>query len=167
MKMPNAYKVFAQDNSIPDAYQAFQVSPQMPSAYQEFTPSDPWEAFKQIASSIAEANNFPSNVLLGQAAEESARGTSHFAKERNNFFGMNAVDSDPEKATTYQTPEDSIKDYINLIENSPRYSQYYQNYLVDHDPFKLIQGIKAAGYASDPNYVQAVTSTPEFQEGLQ
>jgi flagellum-specific peptidoglycan hydrolase FlgJ len=32
-----------------------------------------------------------------------------------------------------------------------------------NDPVAFTQAIKAAGYASDPDYVQKVINTPEFQ----
>jgi len=121
-----------------------------------------WDSFKKVASEIAGQENYPVNVLLGQAALETARGTSTFAKQRNNYFGMKAYDSNPDNATKYNSPEQSIKDYINLIKNTPRYAGAYQQYLKDKNSLKLLQGIRAAGYATDPNYVKKVASMPEF-----
>ena len=128
--------------------------------------SDPWSNFTQSAKKIAAENNYPVSVLLGQAALESGKGTSNYAKNRNNYFGYMAYDSNPDMAKSYNTPEESIQDYINLIKNNPRYSWAYNQYLQDKDPYKLIAGIKASGYATDPNYVQQVTSLPEFLNNL-
>ncbi len=121
-----------------------------------------WNQFKQTATQMANNENFPASVLLGQAALESGHGTSSFAKNRNNYFGYQAYDSNPNAAKAYQSPEQSIQDYIDLIKNTPRYRWAYQNYLIDHDPVKLLQGIKSSGYATDPNYVNKVESMPEF-----
>lgn len=125
---------------------------------------DPWGSFKQSATQISGEKNFPSNVLLGQAALESGRGTSNFAKNRNNYFGYEAYDSNPDAAKGYKTPQDSINDYIELIENTPRYAWAYQEYLKDHSSENLIHNIKLSGYATDPNYAEKVMSTPEFKE---
>jgi len=101
---------------------------------------------------------------LGQAALETGKGTSVLAKTRNNYFGMNAVDSDPNKAFSYNSPSQSITDYINLIKYNPRYKAAYDQYVQDRDPLKLLQGIKNSGYATDPEYVTKVASLPEFQQ---
>lgn len=122
-----------------------------------------WNNFVDQATTIAKQNNFPASVLVGQATLETGRGTSGFAKNRNNYFGMNAMDSDPNKAYAYRSPTESIQNYINLITKSPRYNWAYNNYLIDHNPNKLIEGIRASGYATDPNYVAKVKSTPEFK----
>jgi flagellum-specific peptidoglycan hydrolase FlgJ len=122
-----------------------------------------WGGFVDTAKKIADANNFPASVLLGQSAEETGHGTSDFAKGRNNYFGYQAYDSNPDAAKKYSTPEQSIKDYISLIKDNPRYSWAYQNYLKDHDASNLVKNIWMSGYASDPNYVSKVESQPEFQ----
>jgi peptidoglycan hydrolase FlgJ len=122
-----------------------------------------WGGFVSTAKNIADANNFPASVLIGQSAEETGHGTSDFAKQRNNYFGYQAYDSNPDAAKKYSTPEQSIKDYISLIKDNPRYSWAYQAYLKDHNAANLIKNIWISGYASDPNYVSKVESQPEFQ----
>lgn len=157
------FKQSASPQSQPDDSQFdtfFGIKPEKPSGY-----GDTWDTFTQKAKKIAKERGYPVSVLLGQAALESAHGSSNFARERNNYFGYNAVDSDPNRATFYQTPEDSINAYINLIQDpSFVYSKAWQQYQIDHDPVKLIQGIKAAGYATSPNYAQNVINTDAFQQ---
>ena len=46
--------------------------------------------------------------MIGLACLESAYGTSTYAKERNNLFGWNAVDSNPNKASSFKSKEDAI-----------------------------------------------------------
>lgn len=133
-------------------------------AYQPTDPGDPWGGFQEKAKRIAAERNYPAGVLLGQAALETARGSSNFARQRNNYFGYQAYDSDPNQAKGYATQEDSINDYIDLIQNTPRYSWAYQQYLQDKDPGALIANIRKSGYATDPNYVQKVMSLPEFSQ---
>lgn len=129
-------------------------------------PKTGWEGFTDTAKKIAKETDFPASVMLGQASLETGRGTSNFAKNRNNYFGYKAYDSNPDAASSYNAPDQSIRDYVNLIENNPRYSWAYKQYLQDRDPYKLINAIRQSGYATDPNYVQKVISTPEFQQNL-
>jgi peptidoglycan hydrolase FlgJ len=144
--------------------------------------SSSWDEFKQTANQIAEQENFPVNVLLGQAALESGRGEH---APGNNYFGIKAQGTagtnnlktseygnngyyqEQSNFGAYNTPADSIQSYIDLIKNNPRYAPAYQQYLLDHDSVKLLQGIKAGGYATSPTYVQNVSSMPEFQGGSQ
>lgn len=46
--------------------------------------------------------------LMGLCIVESAWGTSPFAVNRNNLVGWNAIDSNPGKATTFESKEDCI-----------------------------------------------------------
>ena len=94
-------------------------------------------------------NQYGANALavFGISANESAFGTSNIAKTKNNLFGHNAVDSDPDMANGYSSPQNSIKDhakyYVNLWYSTPKYSTYHGSFLGD----------KASGmlsYASDP-----------------
>ncbi len=136
------------------------ISPQIPA-------DSNWEDFQVAAKQISKDRGFPSNVLLGQAALESARGSSQMARDKNNYFGYMAYDSDPNMARNYQSPVQSINDYIDLITQDPIYRQAWSQYLQDHSSINLIKNIKGAGYATDPNYVAKVMATPEFMEGLQ
>lgn len=138
-----------------------------------------WSSFTNAAKNIAKQENFPVSVLLGQAANESARGQS---APGNNYFGIkasgdagtnnlatkeygaNGYYSENSNFGAYSTPEASIKSYINLIKNTPRYAPAYQQWLQDHNDLGLLANIKAAGYATSPTYVQNVSSTPEFQQ---
>ncbi|PSL48437.1 beta-N-acetylglucosaminidase [Salsuginibacillus halophilus] len=90
--------------------------------------------------------------LLTHAIHESSWGESMIAEEKNNFFGINAVDSNPfENATTYESMKDGVIEGAAFISNG---------YLDENDwryegPFP---GFKGAGmnvrYASDPYWGQ-------------
>lgn len=135
-----------------------------------------WEGFSSKAKQIASERNYPASVLLGQAAIETGRGKH---APGNNYFGIKGgtnnlatKEYDPAKGyysvnsnfRSYKTPEESINDYIDLIQKTPRYQGAYMQYLIDKDPKKLIEGIRKAGYATSPTYIQSVTSTPEFNQ---
>ena len=137
------------------------------------TPITSWKDFVGVASKMAKEQNFPLGVLLGQAALESARGTS---APGNNFFGIKAVGnqpsgnyqtseygpggyySTPANFVAYSSPQESINAYINLIKNSYGIPTTYQS-----DPNMVLQAIKAKGYATSPTYVQDVENTPEYR----
>lgn len=118
-----------------------------------------WQDFVKSATKISQKTGFPLGVLLGQAALETGRGSSFNARSKNNWFGTAAYDSNPNAAFTFNSPEDSINYYIkNIGQLVPNWRQLTNN------PNQLIQSIKNAGYATDPAYVQKVTSTPEFRQ---
>lgn len=122
-----------------------------------------WENFQKVAISIGPTYGFPLSVIVGMAANETGYGTSNFARQRNNWFGFMAYDDNPDMAKSYPSPAESIIDYLDLITKNPRYAKAWSSYQSTHDPVVLLQGIKDAGYASDPVYVQKVSSNPAFK----
>jgi len=53
--------------------------------------------------------------ILAHADVESAHGTSYYATTRNNLFGFNAVDSDPDLASAYASQAVSVHDYADFL----------------------------------------------------
>ncbi|MDV4150377.1 glucosaminidase domain-containing protein [Clostridium sp. AL.422] len=104
------------------------------------------------ASAFIDAQNrYGVNALLalGVAINESYWGTSVIAKQKNNIFGINAVDSNPgQSADSYATVADSIyefaKNQISRAYADPANWAYYGGYLGNK---KLGANVK---YASDP-----------------
>lgn len=86
-------------------------------------------------------------ILFGIAVNESAYGTSNYAKFRNNLFGLNAIDSDPSQASIYS----SVRNCVETM-----FSYYVQSYidLEDWRFYGSAIGNKGMGlnlkYASDP-----------------
>lgn len=87
-------------------------------------------------------------AIAGIAANESAWGTSNISQQKNNLFGLNAVDSSPNDAYGYDSVSTCIKDFAETY-MSKRYLRagywtYYGGFL----------GAKSSGinvkYASDP-----------------
>ncbi len=107
---------------------------------------------------------FPINreLLLAQAALESGWGTSRFAREGRNLFGMRTYDlrephmlpsNKPKKwgVKVYEHECDSVLHYINTLNNGTAFGKYQE--LRDNgenDPFVLLMALDA--YASDKNY---------------
>lgn len=104
-----------------------------------------------IGSSLVDnQNTYGVNALLtaGLAANESAWGTSSIAMNKNNLFGLNAVDSNPGAADSYRDVNTCIKDFTETYMSkgylNPGDGRYFGGFL----------GNKASGinvkYASDP-----------------
>ncbi len=55
----------------------------------------------------------------------------------------------------YRSANDSIRDFATFIKSNPRYRQALQHAA---DPSTFLQEMHKAGYATDPNYTQKVTS---------
>ena len=103
------------------------------------------------SSFISNQNKYGVNAIIatGIAANESAWGKSKIAKQKNNLFGLNAVDSSPgESANYYPSTDACVKEF----------TQYHMSkgYLFPKDwrYFSGALGNKASGinvkYASDP-----------------
>lgn len=128
---------------------------------EDFTPSEDWEGFKDSARKIASIYNFPAKVVIAQAALESQRGTSNLAVTRKNFLGIGAYDWNPNEAFTYENKEQCLIEYMNTIrKNFPEAWDSRDN------PEKLlhllVKNSNGNYYASDPRYVQKVTSMKEW-----
>ena len=114
---------------------------------------------------------FPVNMelLVAQAALESAWGNSRFALEGRNLFGIRTYDlrephmlpsNNPKKwgVKVYMHECDSVQHYINILNNGTKFEEYRK---LKHDedvndPFKLVMTLDA--YASDKNYFGKVKS---------
>jgi len=55
----------------------------------------------------------------------------------------------------YESPEECFTDHANFLIRNPRYSKALE---VKSNPIAFINAISAAGYATDPNYAQTLTS---------
>ena len=118
-----------------------------------------WGNYEKYIADQARARGYHPGVIVSQKAIESARGQSRYAKERNNYGGVGAYDSNPDNAFTYASPEAYLDSYFKLIEK--RYPKAYQN---RKDPRKFARYLKEGGYASDPDYEWKLQNTPEFRK---
>ena len=107
-------------------------------------------------------------LLLAQAALESGWGTSRFAKEGNNLFGIRTYNlkephmlpsNNPKKwgVKVYMHECDSVLNYINVLNNGSAFKEYRQMREDGiTDPFLLTETLDA--YASDKDYFSKVKS---------
>ena len=112
---------------------------------------------------------YPVNLelLLAQAALESAWGNSRFALEGKNLFGIRTYDlrephmlpsNNPKKwgVKVYEHECDSVQHYINILNSGSKFEEYRKlKHEQDiNDPFKLLLTLDA--YASDEKYFPKV-----------
>ena len=110
----------------------------------------------QTAIEVCTANGLPWEAVMAQGILESGSGRTKLARERNNLFGICAYDSDVNKAKYYETTEECWASYCRVITGSARYADAANNYATD--PYGYVAAIKAAGYATDPEYVNKLSS---------
>ena len=115
--------------------------------------STDWDRFIEKARPIAQKYDIPLKVMVSQAALETGHGTSWQARVKNNYFGLGAYNDNT--SFGYSSVEECIEYYAKLIAKNKRYSKAYE---ARSNPEKMITEIKKAGYASDPAYVEKVTS---------
>jgi len=108
-------------------------------------------------------------LLLAQAALESGWGTSRFAREGKNLFGIRTYDlrephmlpsNNPKKwgVKVYMHECDSVQHYMDILNNGTAFEEYrkLKHEQGINDPFKLLKTLGA--YASDENYFIKVKS---------
>ena len=117
-------------------------------------------------------NIIPSDIILAINSEETGWGTSRFIKDGSkNLFNIQVFDKNKPhiKATDskamikkYATEEDSIKDFLNLVNKSEKYSnvretiaKYNQGVASKED---IIDSIAATGYAENNDWSSNVKS---------
>ena len=90
----------------------------------------------------------PTQLIIAQAIVESNFGTSRFAKEGNNLFGVRVWSKNgmlPQKqhesinwrVKTYSTKCNSVRDYISILNNNHHYTEFRQLRNRTKDPMKL------------------------------
>ena len=110
-----------------------------------------------------------SELLLAQAALESGWGTSRFAREGKNLFGIRTYDlrephmlpsNNPKKwgVKVYQHECDSVQHYMNILNDGSAFTSYQEmrDTIGIDDPLKLVMTLDA--YATDKNYFDKVKS---------
>ena len=117
--------------------------------------------YKDAAIAQMQQSGIPASITLAQACLESGFGTSTLATKGNNHFGIKChdytgrrmyVDDDVKDDCfrVYDKVEDSFQDHSDFLRYRSRYS-----FLFDLDPTDYkgwAYGLKAAGYATDPQY---------------
>ena len=145
---------FNQNTVILEATTRVKVTNQMVLAY--------IENYKGVAEANMEKYGIPASIILGQAILESGSGTGPLSVQANNHFGIKChkdwlgltvkYDDDAvgECFRKYYNASDSFRDHALFLTSRPRYLSLFKLNKTDYKAWA--KGLKAAGYATDPQY---------------
>lgn len=134
------------------------------------------DQYGEAAYQTGKKYGLPYEAILGQAAVESAWGKSTLTTEHHNFFGIKATGN--QKSVTMATTEcddsgcystsSAFASWDSDQEGFDGYGQFIRNNSIytealNHrtDPKGYIEALKAASYATDPDYVSTVWGVTE------
>ncbi|GGC07725.1 flagellar rod assembly protein/muramidase FlgJ [Marinobacterium zhoushanense] len=141
------------------------------------TPEQFVEQLLPAAAKAAQALGVDPRVLVAQAALETGWGRAVIRRDdgssSNNLFNIKADsrwDGErvgvstleyrdglprPERADfrVYDSVEQSLDDYVDFIQNNPRYGEALKQV---GDPVSYLQALQRAGYATDPEYADKI-----------
>ena len=119
------------------------------------------DQYKDIAIEEMLRYNIPASITLAQGLFESAAGQSRLARYSNNHFGIKCHDwtgrsvrhDDDELQEcfrVYDNVRESYEDHSKFLVNKPRYRNLFSLPRTDYRGWA--SGLKAAGYATNPQY---------------
>lgn len=122
-----------------------------------------------------ERTGIPASISLAQGILESACGASELAVKAHNHFGIKChndwkgatyhMDDDAKNECfrKYKNPEQSWIDHSEFLTTRPRYAGLFKLPATDYKAWA--RGLKAAGYATNPQYADLLIKIIE-EEGL-
>lgn len=128
----------------------------------KFTREEYVDKYKSIATLHMERYGIPASIIMAQGILESGSGNSLLALNSNNHFGIKCKSNwkgksvrhdDDEKQEcfrAYDTVEQSYRDHADFLDTQPRYNSLFS--LSSSDYKGWAHGLKAAGYATAPDY---------------
>ncbi len=119
------------------------------------------ERYKDIAMEQMREKGVPASITLAQGCLESGNGLSTLATQGNNHFGIKchnwtgeAIYHDDDETgecfRRYNTAEESFRDHSDFLRYRDRYAFLFELEPTDYKGWA--EGLKKAGYATDPNY---------------
>ncbi|NDC76874.1 MAG: N-acetylmuramoyl-L-alanine amidase [Chitinophagia bacterium] len=120
------------------------------------------DMYRDAAIREMQRSGVPASIKLAQGILESGAGSSTLARASNNHFGIKCKSSwtgervyhdDDEKGECfrkYANPEESYRDHSDFLRNQPRYASLFALDPTDYRGWA--QGLKQAGYATNPRY---------------
>ena len=135
------------------------------------TPEEYIARYKHIAIDHMERYGIPASITMAQGILESDSGNSRLAKSSNNHFGIKCKkdwtgdrvyhddDAKGECFRAYDSVEESYQDHADFLDQSPRYDSLFAYSATDYRSWA--RGLKAAGYATAPDYAQRLTKIIE------
>lgn len=129
------------------------------------------EKYKAIAIAHMERYGIPASITMAQGILESDSGNSRLSTTSNNHFGIKCKkhwtgdrvyhddDAKGECFRAYPSVEASYQDHADFLDQSPRYDSLFA-YPAD-DYRSWARGLKAAGYATAPDYAERLVKIIE------
>ncbi len=129
------------------------------------------ERYKAIAVAHMERYGIPASITMAQGILESDAGNSKLSKESNNHFGIKCKknwkgdrvyhddDAKGECFRAYPSVEASYNDHAEFLDSSPRYDSLFA--YPSNDYRSWARGLKAAGYATAPDYAERLVTIIE------
>ena len=118
--------------------------------------------FKEVAKGNMKDYKIPASITLAQGILESGAGKGRLCLEANNHFGIKCHtgwtgpsithddDALQECFRKYSDPADSYRDHSKFLTSRSRYNDLFQLDILDYKGWA--NGLKKAGYATDPKY---------------
>lgn len=122
------------------------------------------DRYKSIAVAHMERYGIPASITMAQGILESDCGNSRLSIMSNNHFGIKCKrnwtgekvyhddDAKGECFRSYPTVEASYQDHAEFLDTQPRYDSLFAYSPTDYKSWA--RGLKAAGYATAPDYAQ-------------
>lgn len=120
------------------------------------------DQFKEVAQGNMKTYGIPASIILAQGILESGAGKGRLCLEANNHFGIKCHkewtgptithddDAAQECFRKYSDPADSYRDHALFLTSRSRYNSLFQLDKLDYKGWA--EGLKKAGYATDPKY---------------
>ena len=144
------------------------------SASAQYTEQDIYiyiDTYKELSINKMYEYKIPASITIAQGIFESACGKSHLAVDGNNHFGIKChkewtgdtilIDDDElqECFRKYEKVEDSYNDHSQFLRTRQRYAGLFELDIMDYPGWA--RGLKAAGYATNPQYADRLISLIE------
>lgn len=124
------------------------------------------ETYSNVAIEEMQRTGVPAAIKLAQGIHETAAGTSVLVTKSNNHFGIKCKsnwsgpsvkhtdDAPNECFRKYDEPSQSYKDHSDFLRNGQRYAFLFNLEPTDYKGWA--NGLKKAGYATNPKYPQII-----------
>ena len=120
--------------------------------------------YKDLAIAEMQRTGIPAAITLAQGIHETEAGTSELVRKSNNHFGIKCKDdwrgpsvshdddARGECFRKYEVPEQSYRDHSDFLKTRSNYASLFRLDPTDYQAWA--NGLKKAGYATNPKYAQ-------------
>src|SRR5580765_6020531 len=120
--------------------------------------------YKDLAISEMKRTGVPAAITLAQGIHETDAGTSDLVRKSNNHFGIKCKenwngptvshddDARGECFRKYEAAEQSYRDHSDFLKTRSNYASLFKLDPTDYEAWA--NGLKKAGYATNPKYAQ-------------